>query len=150
MRIVIQRVKEASVSIDGTVYSHIHKGLLLLTGFEAADTEEDLAWCARKAAAMRLFKDADGKMNLSIVDVGGEALAVSQFTLFASTKSGARPGFTKAAPPNQALALYNGFVQTLSAVLGQPVQTGVFGADMSVSLINDGPVTILLDTKAKE
>ena len=150
MRVVIQRVKEASVDIDGARHSQIGRGFLLLAGFEPTDTEEDLLWCAKKVAAMRLFKDAESKMNLSLADIEGEVLVVSQFTLFASTKSGNRPGFSKAATPEQAESLYDTFVSILSAAMGKPVKTGVFAAEMVVSLVNDGPVTIIVDTKAKE
>ncbi|WP_266204279.1 D-aminoacyl-tRNA deacylase [Pontibacter kalidii] len=150
MRIVIQRVTQAAVEIEGSTKGKIGPGLLLLAGFTADDTEEDLKWMAGKVAALRIFSDAEGKMNLSIKDVDGEALVISQFTLYASTKKGNRPSYTNAAPPAVSIPLYERFVNLLEEALGKPVQTGEFGADMKVSLLNDGPVTIVMDTKQKD
>lgn len=150
MRIVIQRVSEASVEIDKIVKGEIGQGLLLLTGFTADDTEEDLKWMAAKVVQLRIFNDEAGKMNLSVQDVQGDLLVISQFTLFASTRKGNRPSYIFAAPPSIAIPLYEKFVQLLEQVLGKPVQTGEFGADMKVSLCNDGPVTIVIDSKSKE
>jgi D-aminoacyl-tRNA deacylase len=150
MRIVIQRVTQAAVEIAGSTKGKIGLGLLLLAGFTADDTEEDLKWMAGKVAALRIFSDADGKMNLSIKDVDGEALMISQFTLYASTKKGNRPSYTNAAPPAVSIPLYERFVKMMEEALGKTVQTGEFGADMQVSLLNDGPVTIVMDTKQKD
>jgi D-tyrosyl-tRNA(Tyr) deacylase len=150
MRAVIQRVSEASVTIDGKVYSQIKKGLVILLGVEDSDTVEDLVWLAAKIANMRIFSDQAGLMNLSVCDVMGEALVVSQFTLFASTKKGNRPSFIKAGKPEFASKLYEMFCNQLSKEMSRPVKTGIFAADMKVLLINDGPVTILIDTKNKE
>ncbi|WP_299762259.1 D-aminoacyl-tRNA deacylase [uncultured Pontibacter sp.] len=150
MRIVIQRVTEAAVKIEGRTKGQIGLGLLLLAGFCPNDTAEDLKWMAGKVAALRIFSDAEGKMNLSIKDVNGEALVISQFTLYASTKRGNRPSYTNAAPPAVAIPLYEQFVKLLEEALEKPVQTGEFGADMKVSLLNDGPVTIVMDTEHKD
>lgn len=150
MKFVIQRVSEAAVTIDGTVKGGIEQGLLVLIGIEETDSSEDLDWMIQKTANMRIFSDAEGKMNLSLKDVQGDLLLISQFTLHASTKKGNRPSFIKAARPEQAIPLYQQAIQQFSTELGKPVQTGEFGADMKVSLINDGPVTILLDSKSKE
>jgi D-tyrosyl-tRNA(Tyr) deacylase len=150
MKVVIQRVKSASVEIDEAIKSSIAQGLLVLAGFEEADTLEDLDWLSKKIAQLRIFNDSAGLMNLSVKDVGGEILVVSQFTLHASTKKGNRPSFIKAAKPDIAIPLYNAFVKSLEAESGKPVKTGEFGADMKVSLVNDGPVTIVIDTKSKE
>ncbi|OKL39312.1 D-aminoacyl-tRNA deacylase [Pontibacter flavimaris] len=150
MRIVIQRVTQAAVEIEGSTKGKIGPGLLLLAGFTDDDTEEDLKWMAGKVAALRIFSDAEGKMNLSIKDVEGEALVISQFTLYASTKKGNRPSYTNAAPPVVSIPLYERFVKLMEEALGKPVQTGEFGADMQVSLLNDGPVTIVMDTKQKD
>ncbi|TPE44621.1 D-aminoacyl-tRNA deacylase [Pontibacter mangrovi] len=150
MRIVIQRVTQAAVEIEGATKGEIGLGLLLLAGFTSDDTEEDLKWLAGKVAALRVFSDEEGKMNLSIKDVNGDALVISQFTLYASTKKGNRPSYTNAAPPAVSIPLYERFVQLLEEALGKPVQTGEFGADMKVSLLNDGPVTIVMDTKQKD
>ncbi|MFA6260508.1 MAG: D-aminoacyl-tRNA deacylase [Bacteroidia bacterium] len=149
MRVVLQRVLSASVSIEGNVYSQIGKGLLLLTGFEATDTSEDLQWFCDKIVQLRIFSDEAGKMNLSVQEIGGELLVVSQFTLFASTRKGNRPSFTQAASPLLAESLYQQFIEALQKALNKPVATGVFGADMQVELVNDGPVTLLLDSKNK-
>lgn len=150
MRLVIQRVTHASVTIEGKVKSAIGPGLLILVGVESADTTEDVDWLVRKVAALRIFDDEQGVMNRSVQDINGEALVVSQFTLFASTKKGNRPSWLKAAPHNISVPLYESFCQRLSQVIGKPVGTGEFGADMKVELLNDGPVTILMDTKNKE
>ena len=145
MKIIVQRVKQAQVSIDGQVYSQIKQGLLLLVGVGPEDQPEDLDYAVRKLVNMRIFSDAEGKMNLSVKDIEGEILSISQFTLFADTKKGNRPAFTGAAKPDVAEAFYLEFNQELAKEV--PVQTGIFGADMQVELINDGPVTIILDTK---
>lgn len=150
MRLVIQRVTHASVTIEGKVKSAIGPGLLILVGVESADTTEDVDWLVRKVAALRIFDDEQGVMNRSVQDINGEALVVSQFTLFASTKKGNRPSWLKAAPHNISVPLYEAFCQRLSQAMGEPVGTGEFGADMKVELLNDGPVTILMDTKNKE
>ena len=150
MRLVIQRVSEASVTIDGAVTAQIGPGLLILCGIEAADGGDDVAWLVQKVAQMRIFADAEGKMNLSIKDNGGGLLVVSQFTLHASTKKGNRPSFIRAARPEQAIPLYELFLSQLQAETGSPVARGVFGADMKVGLVNDGPVTICIDSRAKE
>ena len=150
MRTVIQRVQHASVTIDGTVKSAIGNGLLLLLGVEESDTSEDVDWLVRKVAALRVFDDDNGVMNRSILDVQGEALVVSQFTLYASYKKGNRPSWFRAASHEISVPLYEEFCSKLSEALGKPVGTGEFGADMKVSLINDGPVTICMDTNNKE
>ena len=150
MRAVIQRVLSASVSIEGTTNSRIDKGLLILLGIEETDTEEDIQWLCGKIIRLRIFNDADGVMNLAVTDVKGEILVVSQFTLHASTKKGNRPSYIKAARPEIAIPRYEKFVKQLSVELGKPIATGEFGADMQVSLVNDGPVTIIIDTKNKE
>ena len=150
MRLVIQRVTYASVTIEGKVKSAIGPGLLILVGVESADTTEDVDWLVRKVAALRIFDDEQGVMNRSVQDINGEALVVSQFTLFASTKKGNRPSWLKAAPHNISVPLYEAFCQRLSQAIGKPVGTGEFGAEMKVELLNDGPVTILMDTKNKE
>jgi D-tyrosyl-tRNA(Tyr) deacylase len=150
MRTVIQRVTEASVSVPAEGYeSRISKGLLVLAAFIDEDTDEDLDWTARKIAAMRIFDDEEGVMNLSVKDVQGEVLAVSQFTLYASTVKGNRPSYIKAAKPDVAIPLYEKFLQKLEEHLGRGVGKGIFGADMKVSLLNDGPVTIIVDSKLK-
>lgn len=150
MRAVIQRVSRASVSIEGHVKSAIGNGYLILLGVEAEDTQVDVEWLARKVAALRVFDDEAGVMNRSILDVGGEALVVSQFTLFASYKKGNRPSWFRAAPHNISVPLYEAFCRELSTLLGKPVGTGEFGADMQVEIVNDGPVTICMDTKNRE
>jgi D-tyrosyl-tRNA(Tyr) deacylase len=147
MRIVLQRVKSASVSIEGTVVGEIEQGFLLLVGVGPDDTRDDASYLARKIAGMRIFSDENGKMNLSIDQVGGKILSVSQFTLFADTKKGNRPSFTGAASPEAANKLYEEFNEILRTEYGLIVETGEFAADMQVSLVNDGPVTILLDPK---
>jgi D-aminoacyl-tRNA deacylase len=150
MRVVIQRVKEASVTIEGQVKSEITEGLLILLGIEEADNQDDINWLTAKIANLRIFGDENGLMNRSIMDIQGEIMVVSQFTLHASTKKGNRPSFLKAAKPNIAVPLYEQFVDELKMVSGLKVLTGEFGADMKVALINDGPVTIVIDTKNKE
>ncbi len=150
MRVVIQRVKEASVKIEGQVKSEITEGLLILLGIEEIDNQEDISWLTAKIANLRIFGDENGLMNRSIMDIQGEIIVVSQFTLHASTKKGNRPSFLKASKPNIAVPLYEQFVEELKKVSGLNILTGEFGADMKVALINDGPVTIVIDTKNKE
>ena len=150
MRTVIQRVQHASVSIDGAIKSQIGNGFLLLLGIEESDTSEDVDWLVKKVATLRVFDDENGVMNRSITDVDGEALVVSQFTLYASYKKGNRPSWFRAARHDISVPLYEEFCKKLSAAIGKPVGTGEFGADMKVELLNDGPVTICMDTKNKE
>lgn len=150
MRILIQRVSEASVTIENFIFNEIKTGLLILLGIENNDTEEDAKWLIQKIVGLRIFNDTDEKMNLSIKDINGELLVVSQFTLHASTKKGNRPSFIKAARPEQAIPLYEQFVSELRKTSKLKVVTGEFGADMKVQLINDGPVTIWLDSKNRE
>lgn len=150
MRAVIQRVSTASVTIDGSVKSSIGPGLMILLGIGREDGAEDIEWLVRKISAMRIFDDGDGVMNRSVVEAGGEALVVSQFTLMASTKKGNRPSYIGAAGHELAIPLYESFCSALSSAIGRPVATGEFGADMKVALVNDGPVTICVDTKRKE
>lgn len=150
MRIVIQRVSHASVTIAEKVKSSIGRGFLILLGIEESDTQEDIDWLCRKVTALRVFEDDGGVMNRSIMDVGGDALVVSQFTLMASYKKGNRPSYIRAAGHATAIPLYESFCRTLEGVLGRPVGTGEFGADMKVELLNDGPVTICMDTHNKE
>lgn len=150
MRLVIQRVKEASVSIGGEVVSCIGKGLFILVGVENGDTEADMEWLAQKTVGMRIFDDANGVMNLNVTSVDGSLLAVSQFTLTASTKKGNRPSYIRAAGHDLAVPLYEKYCARLAEIAGRPVQKGVFGADMQCALINDGPVTIIIDSKIKE
>lgn len=150
MRVVVQRVKSASVSIGGKEKSAIGQGLLILLGVGHEDGQEDLDWLVKKIAGLRIFDDADGVMNRSVVEVCGAALVVSQFTLMASTKKGNRPSYIGAAGHDKAIPMYEAFCSALSAAIGRPVGTGEFGADMQVSLVNDGPVTICIDTKNKE
>ena len=150
MRIVIQRVTQASVTIDGSMKSAIGQGMLILVGIEDADTQDDILWLCKKIINLRIFPDESGVMNKSILESGGEILVVSQFTLMASTKKGNRPSYIRAARPETAIPLYETFCEELSIALQKPVQTGIFGADMKVELINDGPVTILIDSKIKE
>jgi D-tyrosyl-tRNA(Tyr) deacylase len=144
---VIQRVKKASVEINSTVHASIGSGLMVLVGIEEADGAEDIEWLANKITNLRIFNDAEGVMNISLRDSGGDLLIVSQFTLQASTKKGNRPSYLKAARPEISVPLYEQFIRTAESLLGKKVYTGVFGADMQVALINDGPVTILIDTK---
>src|SRR6266705_2562823 len=146
---VIQRVSEASVTIDGIVKSQIQKGLLILLGIEDADNDEDIEWLSNKIVNLRIFNDANGVMNVSVKEEGGDIIVVSQFTLHASTKKGNRPSYIKASKPEIAIPLYEKFVSEISNQLGKAARTGEFGADMKVSLLNDGPVTILIDTKNK-
>ena len=150
MRALIQRVTEAGVRVDGRIVGAIGPGLLVLAGVANGDGPEDREWLARKIVALRIFPDAAGVMNRSVQDVGGEILAVSQFTLFASTRKGNRPSWSAAAPPELAQPAFDAFVATLAAALGRPIATGVFGADMAVALVNDGPVTIAIDSRARE
>ena len=150
MRAVIQRVQRASVTVNGTTVSSIGKGLLLLLGVEAADTDEDVQWLCRKVLGLRIFDDEEGVMNRNILDVGGDIIVVSQFTLMASYKKGNRPSWIRAAGHEHAVPMYESFVEALSQGLGKPVGTGIFGAEMQVELVNDGPVTICMDTKNKE
>lgn len=150
MRTVVQRVRHASVTIDEQCVASIGQGMLLLVGFEDADEPNDLEWTAQKVANLRIFDDANGVMNRSVKDVDGELLVVSQFTLYASVKKGNRPSYIRAAKPDVAIPLYESFCETMSLQAGREVKTGVFGADMKVSLLNDGPVTIVIDTKNKD
>ena len=150
MKAVIQRVLEASVAIDSKIVAQIQKGLLVLVGIEDADTHEDINWLTSKVANLRIFADENQVMNLSIKDSDGEMIVVSQFTLHAQTKKGNRPSYIKASKPEIAIPLYEAFVHQMEIELGKKVQTGQFGADMKVSLVNDGPVTIIIDTKNKE
>lgn len=150
MRTVIQRVKHASVSIGGATKASIESGLLVLIGCCNDDTQEDIDWLCRKIVGLRIFDDADGVMNRSIQQTGGDIIVVSQFTLWASTKKGNRPSYLRAGSHEVTVPLYEQFCRTLSETLGKPIQTGEFGADMQVSLLNDGPVTICIDTKNKE
>lgn len=150
MRAVVQRVSHASVTIEGVVKSSIQRGYLVLLGCENADTQEDIDWLAHKIAGLRVFDDEQGVMNKSIMDVGGDIIVVSQFTLWASYKKGNRPSYLRAGSHEVTVPLYEGFVKKMSEELGKPVQTGEFGADMKVELLNDGPATICMDTKNKE
>ena len=150
MRAVIQRVKEASVKVDGKVTGAIDNGLLILVGIEDADTQEDIEWLTKKIVGLRIFDDENGVMNLSVMDIGGGLLAVSQFTLMASTKKGNRPSYIRASKGEYAEPMYEKFCQALEKESGKKVEKGIFGADMKVSLLNDGPVTIIMDTKNKE
>lgn len=147
---VIQRVSQASVTIEDTIKGTIGSGLLVLLGIEEADTEEDIAWLSKKIVNLRIFNDTHGVMNLSVQEIEGELLIISQFTLQASTKKGNRPSYIKAAKPDIAVPLYETFIKACRQEMDKPVQTGVFGADMKVSLINDGPVTIVIDTKDRK
>lgn len=150
MRTVIQRVQRASVKVNGSVVSSIEHGYLILLGVEATDTEEDIQWLCRKVLGLRVFDDENGVMNRNILDVDGNIIVVSQFTLYASYKKGNRPSWLRAAGHDHAVPMYERFVQVLGEGLGRPVGTGVFGADMKIELVNDGPVTICMDTKNKE
>jgi len=150
VRAVIQRVSEASVVVEDEKVANIQQGLLVLLGIEIEDTKEDADWLANKISALRIFSDSEGKMNNSILDVDGDVIVVSQFTLHAKTKKGNRPSYIKSARPEQAIPLYDQFKKELSEVIGKQVQSGEFGADMKVSLVNDGPVTIIIDSKIKE
>ena len=150
MRLVLQRVTEASVKVDGLIVGAINNGLTILVGIEDEDTQEDIEWLAGKASNLRIFDDADGVMNLSVKEVHGDILLISQFTLHASTKKGNRPSYIHASKPPVAIPLYEAMIQQLEKEMGKPIQTGQFGADMKVSLINNGPVTIILDSKNKD
>ena len=150
MRLVIQRVMSASVKVEETVVSNIGTGLLILAGIEEADNAEDIEWLVKKTCQLRIFNDAQGVMNLSVQDTGGEMIVVSQFTLHASTKKGNRPSYIRAARPETAIPLYEQLVTVFNVTLGKPIGTGVFGAHMEIALVNDGPVTIILDSKNKD
>jgi D-tyrosyl-tRNA(Tyr) deacylase len=150
MRAVIQRVSHASCSIEGVISGEIAQGFMVLLGIEDSDTDEDLTWLAQKIANIRVFSDENGLMNKALADVQGNILLVSQFTLFAATKKGNRPGFTRSARPEYAIPLYEKMIVELAKLTGTKIQTGIFGADMQISLVNDGPVTICIDTKARE
>jgi D-tyrosyl-tRNA(Tyr) deacylase len=150
MRVVLQRVTSASVSIDTKIHNSIGKGLLVLVGFEESDSSEDIQWISKKIVDLRIFSDNEGKMNLSIKEIQGELLVVSQFTLFASTKKGNRPSFIRSAKPEIAIPLYATFLAELALLHSTPIKTGIFGADMQVSLVNDGPVTISIYSKNRE
>ena len=150
MRVVIQRVTEANVKIDGTVAGEIGSGLMILVGIEEADGADDIAWLTKKIVNLRIFDDENGVMNRSILDCGGDILLISQFTLHALTAKGNRPSYIKAAKPEISVPLYESFIKSLEEAMGKSIKTGRFGADMKVSLINDGPVTILMDSKRKE
>jgi D-aminoacyl-tRNA deacylase len=150
MRVVLQRVSEASVKVDGAVTSHIRTGLMVLLGVEPSDTADDIEWLANKLVQLRIFDDGTGTMNRSVQEAGGDILLVSQFTLLASTKKGTRPSWHRAAKPDLAVPLYEAFHQKLEDLLGRPVPTGVFGADMKIGLVNDGPVTLVIDSKLRE
>ena len=150
MKVVVQRVSNASVTINEVKVASIEKGLLLLLGIVNEDTQEDINWLIRKIANLRIFNDRNSVMNNSLIDVDGDVIVVSQFTLHASTKKGSRPSYMKAAKPDVAIPLYENFIKTLKSVIGKEVQTGKFGADMKVELLNDGPVTIVIDSKNKE
>ena len=150
MRAVVQRVREAHVEVQGAAVSQIGPGLLILLGVETGDTAEDREWLCRKIANLRIFPDADGQMNRSLVDISGEAIVVSQFTLLAATKKGNRPSYIRAARPDEAVPMYEAFVASLKELTGRPVGTGEFGADMQVHLVNDGPVTITIDSRRRE
>jgi D-tyrosyl-tRNA(Tyr) deacylase len=147
MRVVVQRVSSASVTIDAKVVANIQKGLLIFVGIENADTQEDIDWLASKIVGLRIFGDENDIMNLSVQDIDGDIIIVSQFTLHAATKKGNRPSYIKASKPEIAIPIYENFVQKLQLELGKRIQTGVFGADMKVALVNDGPVTIIIDSK---
>jgi len=150
MRAVLQRVTQASCKVDNQITGEIENGFLVLLGIEDADTTEDLEWLAQKIANMRVFGDENDLMNKSLADIDGNILLISQFTLFAATKKGNRPGFTRAARPDKAIPMYEQMIKQLSALLNKEVQCGIFGADMKISLLNDGPVTIVMDTKDKD
>jgi D-tyrosyl-tRNA(Tyr) deacylase len=150
LKIVLQRVSSASVTIENKIVADIQKGLLILIGIEAADLQEDIDWLVGKITKIRIFEDESQVMNLSVKDIDGDIIVVSQFTLHAATKKGNRPSYIKAAKPDFAIPLYESFVQHLEKELGKKIQTGVFGADMKVSLLNDGPVTIIIDSKNRE
>lgn len=150
MRVVLQRVTEASVTIENAIYANINQGLVVLLGIEDDDTQEDVLWLTAKISKLRIFSDENGLMNKSVQDINGDIILVSQFTLFASTKKGNRPGFTRSAKPEKAIPLYKAFIKQIESDLGKKIQTGKFGADMKVAMVNDGPVTITIDSKNKE
>lgn len=150
MRLVVQRVSSSSVTVDNQIVGEIGKGIMILVGFETEDTIEDLEWAAKKVSQLRIFDDENGVMNLSLNQVGGEVLVISQFTLFASTKKGNRPSYIYAATPDIAIPLYEEFKKILAQYIENGVKCGIFGADMKVALVNDGPVTIIIDTKNKQ
>jgi len=150
MRVVIQRVLNASVTVEDKTVASIDKGLLILLGIVTDDTQEDITWLTSKVANLRIFEDQNGVMNTSLLDIKGDAIVVSQFTLHASTKKGNRPSYIKAARPEVAVPIYEAFNATLESILNKPIQTGVFGADMKVQLLNSGPVTIIIDSKNRE
>ncbi|RYU89245.1 D-tyrosyl-tRNA(Tyr) deacylase [Mucilaginibacter terrigena] len=150
MRAVIQRVSEASCKVDGSITGQIGIGFMILLGVEDADTDEDLQWLAQKITGLRVFGDENGLMNKALADIGGDILLISQFTLFAATKKGNRPSFLRAAKPDKAIPMYEQMIKTLETITGKKIATGIFGADMKVSLVNDGPVTITIDTKVRE
>ncbi len=150
MRAVIQRVTNASCKVDDQLTGEIGKGFLVLLGIENEDTNEDLEWLAQKIVNMRIFGDENDQMNKSLADIDGNILLISQFTLYASTKKGNRPGFTRAARPEKAIPMYEEMIEKLTSLLNKKIQCGIFGADMKISLLNDGPVTIIIDTKNKE
>lgn len=150
MKTVIQRVSQASVTIDSKIVADIQKGLLVLVGIEDVDTQEDINWLCQKITNLRIFGDENDVMNLSVKDIGGDIIVVSQFTLHASTKKGNRPSYLKASKPEIAIPMYENFVKQIEKELGKKVQTGIFGADMKVALLNDGPVTIMMDSKNRE
>lgn len=150
MRAIIQRVSSASCTVDGEITGKIGAGFMVLLGIEDSDNDEDVNWLAQKIVNMRIFSDEKGAMNKALAEVGGDILLISQFTLFASTKKGNRPGFTRSAKPEVAIPLYEKMIAELARVSGKEIQTGIFGADMKISLVNDGPVTIPIDTKSKE
>lgn len=150
MRAIIQRVSSASCTVDGKITGSIGTGLMVLIGIEDADNQEDVSWLAQKITNMRIFSDEDGHMNKALADVNGDILLISQFTLFASTKKGNRPGFIRSAKPDVAIPLYEKMIAELGITTGKEIQTGIFGANMKISLVNDGPVTISIDTKSKE
>ena len=150
MRAVIQRVTQASCKVDGNITGQIGIGFMVLLGIEDADTEDDLQWLAQKITALRVFGDENGLMNKALADVDGSILLISQFTLYAQTKKGNRPSFTRAARPDKAIPLYEQMIKTLDSITGKKTATGIFGADMKIELVNDGPVTIVIDTKNRE
>lgn len=150
MRAVIQRVKHASVKVNGEITGQINQGLLILLGITHDDADEDIIWLSKKIIGLRIFSDAEDKMNLSLQDVDGQILVISQFTLFANTKKGTRPSYINAAKPDVAVPMYERFVSQINQLTGKTCQTGIFGADMKVELLNDGPVTIIIDTKNKD
>lgn len=150
MRVVIQRVSEASVTVDGNITGSVGRGLLVLLGIEDADTDEDIEWLSSKIVNLRIFDDEQGVMNRSVLDIGGDVLLVSQFTLHAATRKGNRPSYIRASKPDIAIPMYEKMIKRLEADMGKGIQTGIFGADMKVRLLNDGPVTITIDSKAKE